>query len=235
MTSPSLRRRRARSPTPCSTRATCSTRTGRAPARTSRRWQFGVLGPPGAAEAGASARTRRWRLQLPAPPPGRRRELHRPAALPAAAEPRGPARRRSTGIRPGARPVRRVDGSRLLSWDEAVEREVTLSRPPRLTGGPGRRDVPRWTSPAVRTSPSCARAQASSSAGWSGGGGRSPPRCMWRGPRSQAVDGVLPADGRGSRTPGTRPTAATRIEAIRRVVARRAPAAAGRTTAASSR
>ena len=41
----------ARSPTRCSTRATCSTPTARAPRKNRSRWQFGVLGPPGAAAA----------------------------------------------------------------------------------------------------------------------------------------------------------------------------------------
>ena len=42
----------APSPTRCSTRAICSTRTARTSSKNQSRWQFGVLGPPGAADAG---------------------------------------------------------------------------------------------------------------------------------------------------------------------------------------
>ena len=42
----------ARWPTPCCTRDTCSTRTAATSAKNQVRWQFGVLGPPGAAAAG---------------------------------------------------------------------------------------------------------------------------------------------------------------------------------------
>ena len=77
-----------RSPTRCSTRGICSTRTVRRPSKNQSRWQFGVLGPPGAADAGlgeddtpvgAVPRSRRLDADLggavpaPAAPPGRTR------------------------------------------------------------------------------------------------------------------------------------------------------------------
>ena len=88
------RPRRARSPTRCSTRATCSTRTGPARRKNQSRWQFGVLGPPRASAASFAERPGHGD-----PVPARSRVGRRPAvthapALPAAPGALGRAARR---------------------------------------------------------------------------------------------------------------------------------------------
>lgn len=86
------------------------------------RWQFGILGPPGAAEAGSGEEPEMFADCLLSPGPDAELELHlRFLQL--------QARTAETADDGGSfRPVEElaVGGSRWLSWDEAVEQEITL-------------------------------------------------------------------------------------------------------------
>ncbi|MEV7134534.1 hypothetical protein AB0N24_16760 [Arthrobacter sp. NPDC093128] len=86
------------------------------------RWQFGILGPPGAAEAGSGEEPEMFADCLMSPGPDAELELHlRFLQL--------QARTAETADDGGSfRPVEElaVGGARWLSWDEAVEQEITL-------------------------------------------------------------------------------------------------------------
>ncbi len=128
-----VRRRRARWPTPCSTRATCCTRTGRRRGRTRCAGSSGVLAPP------AVQRGRRLRALVDA---HRVRCVDPGDATPRAArcasrclqvqQPRASRRRSHAGRRrtPDVRARRRARGRRgacTSTWDEAVEHEIDLA------------------------------------------------------------------------------------------------------------
>ena len=126
--------RPGRSPTPCSTRATSSTRTGRRRRKNQVRWQFGVLTPRAFSEADGSER---WCDAHRVP----RRSRVRPRAggpdpLPAGPAPqswRGLGRRTASFV-----PVDgfEVDGAVYVDWDEAVDQVVDLPAAP-LCGADG--------------------------------------------------------------------------------------------------
>ena len=116
---------------PCSTRATCSTPTARAPARTTARWQFGVLGPPGARRPGL----------------GEDPALHLECLLDATGTTDGSAHlvvhlrflqlqhRRVLDGSGGEVSSCTVGAVTWLTWDEAVEQEVSFTLA--LTSWPG--------------------------------------------------------------------------------------------------
>ncbi len=91
------------------------------------RWQFGILGPPGAAEAGSGEEPEMFADCLLGPGPEAELELHlRFLQL--------QARTAETADDGGGfRPVDEltVGAARWLSWDEAVEQEITLGPFPR--------------------------------------------------------------------------------------------------------
>ena len=121
--SPRPRGPRPRSPMPCSTRGTCSTPTGPAAAKNQvalavrRARTAAAPPPPGWARSPACA------VELPAATGRRRRRGHRRTLRFLQLQRRRVERADGAG---GFAPVAelRVDGTRWMTWDEAVEREV---------------------------------------------------------------------------------------------------------------
>ena len=108
-------------------------------AKNQSRWQFGVLGPPGAAADGLGEE-RSMSAAVPAPRPVRACRTgdgHAASAVPAApaAEPRAGRTQRAPS---SPVPELTVDGQLMFSWDEAVEHEVVLPTWPAPTWRPGR-------------------------------------------------------------------------------------------------
>ena len=128
------------------------------------RWQFGILGPPGAAEAGSGEEPDMFADCLLTPAPGAELELHlRFLQL--------QARTAETADDGGSfRPVDElaVGGARWLSWDEAVEQEVTLGPFPvaSLRDGDVAAGAAGRTLPPVRTWRNSATTQAGRPGGW---------------------------------------------------------------------
>ena len=113
----------ARSPTPCSTRATCCGRTAARRSKNQRRWTFGGVLP--ARPQRARIRTTRWRdadAECLVEGGGDARVEVRVRFLHVVA--------RGVGGRADGEPVDELTrgGERHLAWDEAVEREVALGR-----------------------------------------------------------------------------------------------------------
>ena len=139
----------APSPTRCSTRAICSTRTGRTRGKNQSRWQFGVLGPPGGARP-ASARSRGCASELLlARRAGTRVTVV--AALPAAAAPRASERVERQG---GFEPVDELCVGSAVAGSAGTRPSSRRSRSRRPTADERTRAARRTrsTSPAARTS-----------------------------------------------------------------------------------
>ena len=216
----------APSPTPSSTRATCSTPTGRRRGKNQVRWQFGVLGPPGAAAAGLGRGAATWPPSACSAAGGERRG--RPCTCASCSCSAGWPRRATTAA--GSRRSRELARRRADRW-------LTLGRGRRARGRRCGRS--RW--------PSCAAAAGALPVEVAGRPGRRGARrrrgrpiaggwCAGVGP-SAAVRCRLTADagddgGRrcGCTSPSTNTAARTartadKQDAIARVVHRHPPAA----------
>ena len=120
-------------------------------AKNQARWQFGVLGPPGAAESGAGEEPDMAADCLLQPGPAARVDVH----LRFLHLQRRSAERADQG---GFTPVDEltVGAARWLSWDEATDQEITLGPySPGGLAGPRERAARRSTCRRTRTSSPC--------------------------------------------------------------------------------
>ena len=113
------------------------------------RWQFGVLGPDGAAAAGVGEEPAMSAEVLLEPRPDAHRR--RAPAVPAGPVPGRAARATGDGWEPVDELL--VGGTRWIPFHEACRREVAADRPGVGDGGPAR--ARRSASPVARTSRSC--------------------------------------------------------------------------------